>query len=64
MRGLAEIEGDPFKAEEAKRKLEREIGPLEEEIRGRKSGKSGGISSVFKKSTDGQNDSLYAKYLL
>eukprot|EP01082_Thalassiosira_pseudonana_P013945 g12551.t1 g12551 contig6:2144199-2145295(+) len=44
MRGLAEIEGDPFKAEEAKRKLEREIGPLEEEIRGRKSGKSGGIS--------------------
>lgn len=57
MRGLAEIEGDPFKAEEAKRKLEREIGPLEEEIRGRKSGKSGGISSVFKKSTDGQNDS-------
>ncbi|EED93182.1 v-snare protein, Vti1 C-terminal half-like protein [Thalassiosira pseudonana CCMP1335] len=27
MRGLAEIEGDPFKAEEAKRKLEREIGP-------------------------------------
>jgi len=35
MRGLAEIEGDPFKAQEAKRKLERDIGPLEEEMKGR-----------------------------
>ena len=53
MQGLAEIEGDPFKSEEAKRKLERDIGPLEEEIRGRKgpvSSGSGGISSVFKRS--------------
>ena len=54
MQGLAEIEGDPFKSEEAKRKLERDIGPLEEEIRGRKgpssSGGGGGISSVFKRS--------------
>ena len=50
MQGLAEIEGDPFKAEEAKRKLEREIGPLEREIKGRKSGGRGnnrGIKSVF-----------------
>ncbi|KAL3796422.1 hypothetical protein HJC23_004219 [Cyclotella cryptica] len=36
MTGLAEIEGDPFKSEDAKRKLERDIGPLEEEIRSRK----------------------------
>mmetsp|Transcript_24409 Transcript_24409/g.39707 ORF Transcript_24409/g.39707 Transcript_24409/m.39707 type:complete len:298 (+) Transcript_24409:108-1001(+) len=35
MRGLAEIEGDPFKAQEAKRKLERDIGPLEQEMKGR-----------------------------
>ena len=51
MQGLAEIEGDPFKAEEAKRKLERDIGPLEEEIKGRKSTTNGGggISSVFKR---------------
>mmetsp|Transcript_13277 Transcript_13277/g.22657 ORF Transcript_13277/g.22657 Transcript_13277/m.22657 type:complete len:248 (-) Transcript_13277:43-786(-) len=50
MQGLAEIEGDPFKAEEAKRKLEREIGPLESEMRGRKYGGRGnnkGITSVF-----------------
>ncbi|KAL7545574.1 hypothetical protein ACHAWF_008922 [Thalassiosira exigua] len=60
MRGLSEIEGDPFKAAEAKRKLEREVGPLEEEIRGRKatsggggSGGGGGISSVFKRSGNG-----------
>ena len=38
MTGLAEIEGDPFKSEDAKRKLERDIGPLEEEIRSRKAG--------------------------
>mmetsp|Transcript_27336 Transcript_27336/g.49299 ORF Transcript_27336/g.49299 Transcript_27336/m.49299 type:complete len:266 (+) Transcript_27336:162-959(+) len=55
MRGLAEIEGDPFKAEEAKRKLERDIGPLEEEIRGRRvvNGGGGGISSVFNRSNNG-----------
>jgi len=50
MQGLAEVEGDPFKAEEAKRKLEREIGPLESEIRGRTyggRGKNKGITSVF-----------------
>jgi hypothetical protein len=35
MRGLAEIEGDPFKSEDAKRKLA-EIGPLENEIQSRK----------------------------
>lgn len=50
MQGLAEIEGDPFKAEDAKRKLEREIGPLESEMSGRKyggRGKNKGITSVF-----------------
>lgn len=54
MQGLAEIEGDPFKAEEAKRKLERDIGPLEEELRGRKitNNGGGGIGSVFKRSTN------------
>ena len=39
---MAEIEGDPFKLEDAKRKLEREVTPLEEEIRGRKGGMGGG----------------------
>lgn len=56
MRGLAEIEGDPFKAEEAKRKLERDIGPLEEEMRGRKKVANGGgggrISSVFNRANN------------
>ncbi|KAL7536905.1 hypothetical protein ACHAXR_012118 [Thalassiosira sp. AJA248-18] len=54
MQGLAEIEGDPFKAEEAKRKLERDIGPLEEELRGRKvaNGGGGGISSVFNRTNN------------
>ena len=49
MQGLAEIEGDPFKAEEAKGKLEREIDPLESEIKERKYGnnKNKGIGSVF-----------------
>ncbi len=50
MQGLAEIEGDPFKAEEAKRKLEREIGPLESEMRGRTyggRGKNKGVTSMF-----------------
>jgi len=50
MQGLAEIEGDPFKAEEAKRKLEREISPLESEVKARTSGVRGnskGITSVF-----------------
>eukprot|EP00956_Cyclotella_meneghiniana_P036241 scaffold123071_cov73-Cyclotella_meneghiniana.AAC.3 len=37
MRGLAEIEGDPFKSEDAKRKLA-EISPLEREIQSRKGG--------------------------
>mmetsp|Transcript_27193 Transcript_27193/g.57386 ORF Transcript_27193/g.57386 Transcript_27193/m.57386 type:complete len:259 (-) Transcript_27193:63-839(-) len=57
MRGLAEIEGDPFKAEEAKRKLEREVGPLEEEVRGRKNSANsgGGISSVFGGGRGGQS---------
>ena len=54
MQGLAEIEGDPFKATEAKRKLERDIGPLEDEIKSRKSSsKGGGISSVFKRNGGG-----------
>ena len=39
MRGLAEIEGDPFKSEDAKRKLA-EINPLENEIQSRKVGGS------------------------
>jgi len=50
MQALAEIEGDPFKAEEAKRKLEREVNPLESEIKRRKSGGKGnnkGMKSVF-----------------
>mmetsp|Transcript_29576 Transcript_29576/g.62732 ORF Transcript_29576/g.62732 Transcript_29576/m.62732 type:complete len:256 (+) Transcript_29576:114-881(+) len=55
MQGLAEIEGDPFKAQEAKRKLERDIGPLEDEIRGRKiTNNGGGISSVFNRSNNGR----------
>jgi len=62
MQGMAEIEGDPFKLEDAKRKLEREVGPLEEEIRGRKghhiagggaSGVSAGGWGRFKKSNGG-----------
>ena len=36
MLGLAEIEGDPFKVEESRRKLARDVGPLEAEVRGRK----------------------------
>ena len=54
MQGLAEIEGDPFKSEEARRKLEQDIGPLEEEIKGRKAtiNGGGGISSVFKRSNN------------
>lgn len=49
MQGLAEIEGDPFKAEESKRKLEREIDPLESEMKERKYGKNKikGIGSVI-----------------
>ncbi len=62
MQGMAEIEGDPFKLEDAKRKLEREVGPLEEEIRGRKGYRKGGggasgVGAVgwgrFKKSNGG-----------
>ena len=62
MRGLAEIEGDPFKATEAKRKLERDIGPLEEEIRGRRKTSSGGggggsgrILGGFKRANNANN---------
>ena len=62
MQGLAEIEGDPFKATEAKRKLERDIGPLEEEIRGRRkttsssSGSgSGRILGGFKRTNTANN---------
>jgi len=59
MQGLAEIEGDPFKAQEAKRKLERDIGPLEEEIRGRNNASNtGGIASVFKRSNNGGGGSM------
>ncbi|KAL7516398.1 hypothetical protein ACHAWX_001420 [Stephanocyclus meneghinianus] len=47
MTGLAEIEGDPFKSEDAKRKLERDIGPLEEEIRSRKVGARKKSNSVW-----------------
>ena len=60
MQGLAEIEGDPFKATEAKRKLERDIGPLEDEIKSRKtSSKSSGISSVFKRNGGQQQQQQY-----
>ena len=60
MRGLAEIEGDPFKPTEAKRKLERDIGPLEEEIRGRRKSSSGvsgsgGILGGFKRANNANN---------
>lgn len=67
MQGLAEIEGDPFKAEEAKRKLEREIGPLESEMRGRKfggRGKSKGMTSVFgngSTQSNGNTDYLFGR---
>ena len=54
MQGLAEIEGDPFKATEAKRKLERDIGPFEYEIKSRKSSCKSSLSSVFKCSGGGQ----------
>ena len=54
MQGLAEIEGDPFKATEAKRKLERDIGPLEDEIKSRKSSSKSSLSSVFKRNGGGQ----------
>ncbi|KAL9182484.1 hypothetical protein ACHAXT_013136 [Thalassiosira profunda] len=64
MQGLAEIEGDPFKAEEAKRKLEREIGPLEGELRGRKSsGGGGGLAAVFKRGGGQTSTSSDEKYL-
>ncbi len=61
MQGLAEIEGDPFKAEEAKRKLEREIGPLENEMRGRKfgRGKSKGASMLGNGSTQSNGNTDY-----
>ena len=52
MQGLAEIEGDPFKAEEAKRKLERDIDPLELEMKSRK---RSGISAVFKRGSNSNN---------
>jgi hypothetical protein len=62
MQGLAEIEGDPFKAEEAKRKLEREIGPLESEMKARGRGNNKGITSVFGNASaqsDGNTDYLF-----
>jgi hypothetical protein len=55
MRGLAEIEGDPFKSEDAKRKLEREIPPLEEEIRQRKGGGGGWKRMNMDKSSSATN---------
>ena len=55
MQGLAEIEGDPFKATEAKRKLERDIGPLEEEIKGRKTSNGSGILGGFKRTNNTAN---------
>lgn len=36
MRAIAEIDGDPFKLDDTKRMLERDIGPLEAELRTRK----------------------------
>ena len=51
MRAIAEIDGDPFKLDDTKRMLERDIGPLETEVRTRKkrgllSGFGGGTSSA------------------
>jgi len=43
MLGIAEIEGDPFKVEEATRKLEREVGPLELEIQERSKRRNGPV---------------------
>jgi hypothetical protein len=54
MRGLAEIEGDPFKSEDAKRKLA-EIIPLENEIQSRKSGGGWKIMSANGGRTSDEN---------
>jgi len=56
MRAIAEIDGDPFKLDDTKRMLERDIGPLEAELRTRKkrgllSG-FGGTGSSSSKSSD------------
>jgi hypothetical protein len=45
MLGIAEIEGDPFKVEEATRKLEREVGPLESEIQERSKRRNGAVGA-------------------
>lgn len=47
MQGMAEVEGDPFKAAEAKRRLEREVSPLEVEIRGRENKQLNGGGGGF-----------------
>lgn len=57
MRGLAEIEGDPFKSEDAKRKLA-EISPLENEVQSRKSG-GGGWKSLSTSSNGRTPDENY-----
>mmetsp|Transcript_20151 Transcript_20151/g.47371 ORF Transcript_20151/g.47371 Transcript_20151/m.47371 type:complete len:245 (+) Transcript_20151:42-776(+) len=65
MQGLAEVEGDPFKAEEAKRKLEREISPLESELKARK-GSTGGGKTFFKRpnnTSNSQSASIGERYL-
>ena len=68
MLGIAEIEGDPFKVEESTRKLEREVGPLELEIKERSSkrrmnagvvpGGSGGSSGSANRNGSGRNSGL------
>lgn len=55
MQGLAEVEGDPFKSEEARRKLEREISPLESELKARK-GSTGGGKAFFKRRNNESSD--------
>lgn len=52
MRGLAEVEGDPFKSEDAKRKLA-EIGPLQNELQSRKGG-GGGWKSMSTSISNGR----------
>lgn len=53
MRGLAEIEGDPFKSEDAKRKLA-EIVPLENELQSRKGGGGGWKNMGMNASSNGR----------
>ena len=73
MLGIAEIEGDPFKVEESTRKLEREVGPLELEIKERSSkrrmnagvvpGGSGGSSGSANRNGSGRNSGLSSVFL-